>query len=95
MISNKTFQMPSYFFWPEGEQNLFNSKKQKKAYPEVVEPKSYNLSAPDERIRKHLYETNMSCKEDSIVATGMAGTTRGGATFYLTSDPHESFEIAP
>ena len=29
------------------------------------------------------------------MSTGLAGTTRGGATFYLTSDPHESFEIAP
>jgi len=45
---------------PEGEGNLLNSRKQKKAYPEVSDPKSYNMMKPDERIRQHLYQTNES-----------------------------------
>jgi hypothetical protein len=52
--------MPSYFFWPDGENNLLNSKKQRKAYPEVSDPKSYKMMEPDDRIRRHIYENNTS-----------------------------------
>lgn len=55
---NSSLKKAEYFFMPEGDQNLFTSKKEKKAYPEPREPKHYKLNQPDERIRKHLYENN-------------------------------------
>ena len=88
-VGTKPFQVPSYFFTPDGEGNLLNSRRQKKSYPEAQEPKSWNLASPDERFRRSVYENNIAFKEDSIVASGLAGTTKGGATFYLTADPAE------
>lgn len=50
------------------------------------------MMQPDERIRKNVYENNISFLEDNIVTSGLAGTTRHGATFYLTADPTQMSE---
>ena len=83
----------SYFFRPED--NTLNPRKVKKAYPEAREPIAFDLSRPDVRIRKHLYDTQDSLAQDSLVSRGNVGTTQGGATFYLTSKTFDDYDIMP
>ena len=68
--TNRDFKVPSYF--KPTDDNLFNRMTQKRAEP--LEPTVFNLSSPDDRLSRQLYETTPSFMQDSMSTLRLAGT---------------------